>query len=328
MTGLRRLATLALCLALAAPLAAQEQKPADAAPQAAAPETAPPAATPPVHPPVPMPMQPPMGMTMPGFPYAAPQAPGTMPYMNPMWYPQWFTMFSNPWMNQMTHPGVAGPWMGMFDPRWMGGGPGTSQLGQGQVPAQVPLVQIPGFPTQTRQPRPKNTVSQGIDVDNKRRMFQSAMMMSPMSLSDMFAIMAEKIPVEEGVSFDDAVEAMKLRANLVNFKLVGHQPMWKEIESISGTEQPKVEIFQFCDAMVARKILDYAPEFVVFLPCRVALLEDAQGKLWVMTLDWDVGWLDYAQNPNSVLDEELRKEAKRIRDAMHYIMEGAATGDF
>ena len=159
-------------------------------------------------------------------------------------------------------------------------------------------------------------------------MFQTGMMMNPMSLHDTFSIMANKMKVGDGISFEDAIESMKLRANLVNFKLVGHQPLWKEIEAISGTEQPKVEIFQFCDAMVARKILDYAPEFVVFLPCRVALLEDAQGKLWVMTLDWDVGWLDYAQNPNSVLDEELRKEAKRIRDAIFYIMEGAATGDF
>jgi uncharacterized protein (DUF302 family) len=80
--------------------------------------------------------------------------------------------------------------------------------------------------------------------------------------------------------------------------------------------------------MVARKVLDFAPEFIVFIPCRIALLEDAQGKLWVMTLDWDVNWLNLAQNPNSVLDQELRAEAIRIRDGIRYIMEGAATGDF
>ena len=121
---------------------------------------------------------------------------------------------------------------------------------------------------------------------------------------------------------------MRLRANEVNFKFVGHNPLWKDIAVITGEETPRVEIFQFCDAMVARKILDYAREFVVFLPCRIALLEDAQGKLWVMTLDWDVNWLNLTQNPNSVLDEELVAEAERIRSAIRYIMEGAATGDF
>ena len=60
----------------------------------------------------------------------------------------------------------------------------------------------------------------------------------------------------------------------------------------------------------------------------MTILEDAQGKLWVMTLDWDISWLNYAQNPNSILDKELREDAKRIRDALAYIMEGAATGDF
>lgn len=316
MTGSHRLAVLALCLGLAAPLAPRAQQ---AAPEAAAP--APQAR--PSHPPLPMPALPFAPMpAMPGAPA------GAMPWMNPMWYPGWFTGFTNPWMNQMTHPGFAGPWMGLFDPRWMGGGQGTAQIEGRGVPPHVPLVRIPGYPTQTPQPRPRNTVSTGIDLESKRRMFQSVMMISPLSLHDMFSIMAEKMPVDESVSFDDAVEAMKLRANLVNFKLVGHQPMWKEIEAITGTEQPKIEIFQFCDATVARKILDYAPEFAVFLPCRIALLEDAQGKLWVMTLDWDIGWLDYVQNPNSVLDVELRKEAKRIRDAMRYIMEGAATGDF
>ena len=47
-----------------------------------------------------------------------------------------------------------------------------------------------------------------------------------------------------------------------------------------------------------------------------------------MTLDWNVNWLNLAQNPNSVLDKELREEAIRIREGIRYIMEGAATGDF
>jgi uncharacterized protein (DUF302 family) len=268
----------------------------------------------PAHPAVPLP----------AFPYPAQANPGLMPWMNPTWYLQWFPAFANPWMSQMTTPGAIGPMMGMFDPRWMGGPQGATE----GVPAQVPLLTLPGYPTQVAVERPKNSVSQGIDQEAKRRFYQSLMMLNPMSLHDMFSIMAHKIPVNEDVSFEDAIESMKLRANLVNFKLVGHQPMWKEIEAITGEPQPKIEIFQFCDAMVARQILDYSPEFAVFLPCRIALLEDAEGKLWVMTLDWDVSWLDYAQNPNSALDYKLRSEAKRIRDAIHYIMEGAATGDF
>jgi uncharacterized protein (DUF302 family) len=185
------------------------------------------------------------------------------------------------------------------------------------------------IPSQNRRDVKPNTVSDSLSDEAKRNMYQSLMMLSPLSLRDMISIMADKMPVAEDVSFDDAVDSMKLRANEINFKFVGHSPLWKDIVAITGDEDtPRVEIFNFCDAVVARKVLDYAPEFIVFIPCRIALIEDADGKLWVMTLDWDVNWLNLAQNPNSVLDKELRDEAIRIREGMRYIMEGAATGDF
>lgn len=185
------------------------------------------------------------------------------------------------------------------------------------------------IPSQNRRNVPPNTVSESLSDEAKRNMYQSLMMMSPLSLRDMISIMADKMPVAEDVSFDDAVESMRLRANEINFKFVGHSPLWKDIVAITGDENtPRVEIFSFCDAVVARKVLDHAPEFIVFIPCRIALIEDADRKLWVMTLDWDVNWLNLAQNPNSVLDKELREEAIRIRDGIRYIMEGAATGDF
>ncbi|MCP4767352.1 MAG: DUF302 domain-containing protein [Gammaproteobacteria bacterium] len=184
------------------------------------------------------------------------------------------------------------------------------------------------IPSQSKRDVPANTVSDSISDEAKRNLYQSLMMFSPLSLRDMISIMADKMPVAEDVSFDDAVDSMRLRANEINFKFVGHSPLWKDIAAITGEETPRVEIFSFCDAMVARKVLDFAPEFIVFIPCRIALLEDADGKLWVMTLDWDVNWLNLAQNPNSVLDQELRAEAIRIRDGIRYIMEGAATGDF
>jgi uncharacterized protein (DUF302 family) len=184
------------------------------------------------------------------------------------------------------------------------------------------------IPSQTKRDVPANTVSDSLSDEAKRNLYQSLMMLSPLSLRDMISIMADKMPVADDVSFDDAIESMKLRANEINFKFVGHSPLWKDVTAITGEATPRVEIFNFCDAMVARKVLDYAPEFVVFIPCRIALTEDANGKIWVMTLDWNVNWLNLAQNPNSVLDEELRAEAVRIREGIRYIMEGAASGDF
>lgn len=200
--------------------------------------------------------------------------------------------------------------------------------GANQSVEKVPALSVPLFPTQSQRSFEPNTVSGSLSDEAKRNLYQTLMMSSPLSMRDMISIMADKMEVAEDVSFDDAVESMRLRANEVNFKFVGHSPLYKDVEAITGEPTPRVEIFHFCDAMVARRILDYAPEFVIYLPCRIALLEDAEGKLWVMTLDWNVNWLNFAQNPNSVLDKELREEADRIRSALRYIMEGAATGDF
>ncbi|MFK7816562.1 MAG: DUF302 domain-containing protein [Gammaproteobacteria bacterium] len=265
----------------------------------------------------PMAMMTPMMMSMMG------------PMMNPAMMMNPNAMFNHP-INTMTHPQNMNAMMMSMNPNMMFsmfGQPSKEYL-EGEVPDQLPVITIPGMPTQSFQNWPINKLSPGVSREAKKNAFQTAMALSPLNMRDMMGIMADKIPVEEGVSWDDAVEAMKLRANEVNFKFVGSSPLWKQIEA--ETEQPsaKVEMFRFCDATVARKILDVVPEFIVFLPCKIALLEDGEGKLWVMTMDWDISWLDFSQNPNSHFSKEIREDAKRIRDNLNYIMEGAATGDF
>jgi uncharacterized protein (DUF302 family) len=80
--------------------------------------------------------------------------------------------------------------------------------------------------------------------------------------------------------------------------------------------------------MVARMVLDYSPEFSIFLPCRISVLEDAKGDIWLMTLDWDVSWLNFVWHPDSQLDQDLKKSGMRIRDAMLSIVNAGATGDW
>ncbi|MEM8844843.1 MAG: DUF302 domain-containing protein [Pseudomonadota bacterium] len=255
------------------------------------------------------------------------------PMMNPQMHAYWMNMMAsmmvNPTVDGMTSAQSLDSMMRMMDPKlvlaMMGGT--YEKREDDDVPDVLPIAKIPGFPTQTQINLPENTVSPSVSDEAKKNAFQTMMMMSPLSMRDMLSLVTHKLPFEEDVTWEDAVESMMLRANEVNFKFVGSSPMYKEIEALTGEPTPKLEIFRFCDALVARKILDYMPEFVIFLPCQIALVEDADGQLWVMTMDWDVSWLDFAQNPNSHLSKELRADAKRIREDIRYIMEGAATGD-
>jgi uncharacterized protein (DUF302 family) len=135
-----------------------------------------------------------------------------------------------------------------------------------------------------------------------------------------------RMPVKEGVSFDDAVESLKLRANTRNFKFVGHAPLSKEVEAVTGKSTLRTEIFSFCDAVTAREFLDVSKEFAAFLPCRVTLLEDENKKIWIVSMLMDMSMLDRPKGAPQV-PEKLRKRAAEIIDIMDDMIKAAANGD-
>ena len=142
------------------------------------------------------------------------------------------------------------------------------------------------------------------------------------------SVMAVKYQAKDGLTYDEVVEAMKVKANEINFKFVGLNALWKDIVAITGkTDTPRVEFFSFCDAVVAREILDMSLEFAAFLPCRVAVAEDAHKKIWLITLDWDVRWLDASKNPNQI-SASLRDKSILVREAIDKIMRAGASGEF
>ena len=187
-------------------------------------------------------------------------------------------------------------------------------------------IQLP--PTRPKEQAVPNTMRESISPEARANFITSMMSINPFSMQEMIAMKAVKYPAKEGLSFDDVVEAMKTMANEINFKYVGVNPLWKDIVAISGkTDTPRVEFYSFCDAMVARELLDLSLEFAVFLPCRIAVVEDANKKIWVLTLDWDVRWLDTSKNPNQI-SANLREKAILVREAIDKIMRAGASGEF
>lgn len=78
--------------------------------------------------------------------------------------------------------------------------------------------------------------------------------------------------------------SMKLRANHLNMQLVAELSRSKQVEAIMGKPVPRATVYQFrdaCrDAMTAHHMLRYNLEFAAYLPCRIALVEDAKGQGW------------------------------------------------
>jgi len=129
-----------------------------------------------------------------------------------------------------------------------------------------------------------------------------------------------KLPLADDVSMDDAVDSMKLRANALNFKLVAHLPLYKELEAM-GVEARRIEIFQFCDARIAIEMVRYNPDFSAYLPCRITLLEDQEGQAWLVTLD--LGKVI----PGADLPPDLLEKAELVRDNIESIMTAGANGE-
>jgi uncharacterized protein (DUF302 family) len=167
--------------------------------------------------------------------------------------------------------------------------------------------------------------------EEKKRWLQMAMpMMASMMQMDAREAMnhfAVKYQAKPGLSFDDVVQSMMLHANQVNLKFVGSNLMWKDFEAVLGdTGAPRVEVFSFCDIAVGRELLKVIPEMVVFLPCRIAVMEDADKNIWVLMMDWDITWLDLA-GKQAGITPELRQGAQEIRDKMEAVMRAAAHGE-
>jgi uncharacterized protein (DUF302 family) len=149
-----------------------------------------------------------------------------------------------------------------------------------------------------------------------------AMLLAPVTMAQGISISETvlKLPLAGDVSMDDAVDSMKLRANALNFKLVAHLPLYKELEAM-GVEARRIEIFQFCDARIAIDMVRYNPDFSAYLPCRITLMEDQEGQAWLVTLD--LGKVI----PSANLTPELLEKAELVRDNIESIMTAGANGD-
>ena len=140
--------------------------------------------------------------------------------------------------------------------------------------------------------------------------------------TDMATAAVVRVPVEEGLSVEDVIDSMKLRANLRNIKLVGEKPLHMQIEAVTGTQQPYSGIFEFCDAATAAKMLDYNSDYIAFMPCRIALFEAEDGKLWLATMN-----MDLLIHGGRELRPELKESAIAIREGLYDIMQAGAAGE-
>jgi len=132
-----------------------------------------------------------------------------------------------------------------------------------------------------------------------------------------------KIPVEEGLTPKDVEETMKLVANEHNMSNVGELPLSKDIEAKQGSDYRFVKIYLFCNSLTAAQMIDYSDAYAAYLPCRITLIEDRLGKLWLIALNMDM--MIHGGEP---LPPALKDEALKVKEYILDIMKRGATGEF
>lgn len=132
-----------------------------------------------------------------------------------------------------------------------------------------------------------------------------------------------KMQVDEGLKAAEVEEVMKFVANEHNIKNVGELPLYKQVEASTGKPFRFMKIYMFCNALTAAKMVRYSDAFSAYLPCRITLLEDQKGKLWLYSLNMDL--MIHGGMP---LPDELKKEALNVKKIILDIMKRGASGEF
>jgi hypothetical protein len=78
----------------------------------------------------------------------------------------------------------------------------------------------------------------------------------------------------------------------------------------------------YCSPTIADKFLNHSGEFVGFMPCRIGIVEDNDGKIWLYTMS-----LDLMIHGGHKLPEALLELANEVRDGMYAMLEKGATAN-
>ena len=146
------------------------------------------------------------------------------------------------------------------------------------------------------------------------------MKMDEAMAKQMVAASIQKFKINDDVSVEDAIDSMKLRANTLNFKLVADLPLSEQVKAM-GEEANYMRILAFCDALIAKKMVDHDITFAGFLPCRIAVLEDSKGQGWIVTMNMDM------MVQGVELPKDLQPLAVKVRDTIYSIVDAGVNGD-
>lgn len=136
-------------------------------------------------------------------------------------------------------------------------------------------------------------------------------------------IRKKELIVPEGVSkqeaFEAALEAMDEVASEHGLALVDQKTMPREGKLFRDGGK-LTHIRSYCSPTIADKFLTHSGEFIGFMPCRIGIVEDPQGKIWIYTMS-----LELMISGGHTLSPELLDLANEVRTGMYGMLDAGAS---
>ena len=135
------------------------------------------------------------------------------------------------------------------------------------------------------------------------------------------AMMIEE-KIDDDVSNDDAVEAIKAVAEERNMRITGDVKMFTK-EDAKPDEVKHARIISVCSLSTAKIFLNHSRYYGGFMPCRIMLVEYGNGDRYLVSID-----LDLAIHGGFPLQEPMASLAAEVKETMDLLVVSGALGDF
>lgn len=129
--------------------------------------------------------------------------------------------------------------------------------------------------------------------------------------------------VADGLSFEEVDESIQSVALSENIRDVGQLPLGEQVALMRGEDWRRLKIYLYCNPLTAARMVEASEAYSAYLPCRLALVEDDDGALWIYSLDMDM--MIHGGRP---LPPELVEEAQHVKEVILAILDGGAEGSF
>jgi len=138
-------------------------------------------------------------------------------------------------------------------------------------------------------------------------------------------VIKRKLVIEEDMTkaeaIENAIEIMDEIADAHGLAVVDKKTMPRKQLNKEGKEV-YTHIRSYCSPSIADVFLEFSGEFVGFMPCRVGIVEDANGDVWLYTMG-----LDLMIHGGHELPAKMLELAETVKEAMVDMITKGALGE-